>query len=872
MQRFFLKVFFFLLYLLITVKSYAAKPLFVEEGVRSHFIYECNSFTTKSFLLRNPFADDTVKTAKPDTIVAATDGNSALKEKITYSASDSMVVDMVNQKAYLFNSAMVVYEDMKLEAGYIELDFGKNILFSRGISDSSGNMIQKPVSTQGVDKFNAGEITYNFKTKKGKIRDVITQQGDGYIHGRTIKKDSTNVYFVADGKYTTCDDENPHYYIGAKKIKVIPNDKIVTGAAELYVADVPTPLILPFGFFPNKKGRASGLLLPTYGESFQWGFFLKDGGFYFGNNEYVDLALRGDIYSNGSYGLSANTNYNNRYQYNGLLNFKYSQIIDGDKELPDATKNNVFSLQWNHVQDPKANPDRRFSANVNAASSSFNKYNGNVTGSYLTNTMQSNIAFSKVFTGTPFNFSANARHSQNTITKKVDITLPELAFTMSRIYPFKSNSRVGNKWYDKVGISATASARNEISTYDSLLFKNNTIQQMRNGMQLNVPIGTSMNVFKYFTFSPSISARSVLFRQTISQYYDSDSARVFIDTLNNVKIANDFSIQGVLNTRLYGDYFFRTKRLKQIRHVAVPSITASYRPDFSESQYGYYRTVQIDSTGKTAQYSVFQGIYGAPAAGRSGVISFGLNNTLEAKIRQKSDSSASDRKVSLVDNFSINASYNIAAKNFKWSLISLNGRTKLFKKLDVNAVAALDPYQLDTGGVRIERFEWNNKRLGRLINSTISLGTSLRGQEASKTTTNEGQAAKPVITSDLDYLYSHPQAYVDFNIPWNLNAYYNLSYNKPGILKEEITQSLTFNGNIFLTKNWELGLTSGYDFTNKKLTVTSINIHRDLHCWEMNFTWVPFGFRQSFALNINVKSSTLRDLKLTRKRDWYDYQ
>ena len=868
MYNFSVKIFFILVCLLITETNYAALPPYSNGGLENqHKKNKTESFPNHAA----SFAPkDTIKTSVPikDTIITSSSPNSFLKEKITYSATDSLVLDMVNQKAYLYNNAVVIYEDMRLEAGYIELDFGKNVLYSRGIKDSLGNILQKPVSNQNGEKFNAGEITYNFKTKKGKIRDVITQQGDGYIHGRDIKKDSNNMYYVARGKYTTCDLEHPHYYIGAAKIKVIPNNKIITGPAELFIADVPTPLILPFGYFPNKKGRASGILLPTYGESNQWGFFLKDGGFYFGNNEYVDLALRGDIYANGSFGGSAATNYNNRYKFNGDLNLRYSEIIDGDRELPNSTKSNVFFVNWRHAQDPKSNPNSRFSANVNAGSSSYNKFNGNVTGSYLSNTFQSNIAYTKVLTGTPFNFSANARHSQNTITKKVDISLPELALTMNRIYPFKSQTRVGNKWYDKIGLSATANARNEINTYDSLLFSNRTINEMRNGARFTVPIGTSMNVFKYFTFSPAITTGSTIYRQTITKRFNLDSNKVFIDTLNTIQMANDFSLSAGIKTRLYGNYFFRTKRLKQIRHVATPTLSASYRPDFSEGQFGYYQDVQVDTTGKTEQYSRFQnGIYGSPAAGRSGVISFGLNNTLEAKIRQKSDSVPVDKKVSLIDNFSASISYNIAAKNYNWSNINLNGRTKLFKVLDINANATIDPYQMDSAGVRIERFEWNNQRAGRLTSGILSLSTVLHSKENS---------AKPkssdIGTQDqLDYINTHRDQYVDFNVPWNLNIYYNLNYSKPG-LEEEITQSATFSGDLSLTKNWKIMVASGYDFTNKQLTVTSINIYRDLHCWEMRFNWVPFGFRQSFALDINVKSAMLKDLKLTRKKDWYDYQ
>ncbi len=818
-----------------------------------------------------------------DTSIKSSEDNSFLKNKITYNSSDSLIFDMENKKAYLYNNAVVVYEDMKLEAGYIELDFDKNVLFSRGIPDSSGKIVQKPISTQNGEKFNAGEITYNFKTKKGKIKDVITQQGDGYIHGRDIKKDSNNVYYVAHGKYTTCDLEEPHFYIGAKKIKVIPEDKIITGPAELYIADVPTPLVLPFGFFPNKKGRASGILLPAYGESNQWGFFLKDGGFYFGASEYVDLALRGDIYANGSYGARAYSNYNNRYHYSGNLNLSYSRIIDGDLELPNSTKHNDFLIRWTHSQDPKASPNSRFSASVNAGSSSYNKFNSIGTNNYLSNTLQSNISYSKTLTGTPFNFSANALHSQNTITKKVDISLPELALSMNRIFPFKSNTRVGNRWYDKIGVSATANARNEIHSGDSVVFTNSTLQHMQNGARIQVPISTSFNVLKYFTVSPSISSGSSIYYQSIRKHYDADKKALVTDTVNGFEMANDYSLSTGINTRLYGDYFFRTKRLKQIRHVATPSVTASYRPDFSESQYGYYHEIQIDSLGKTDSYTRFQnGIYGAPPVGNSGLLSFGLNNTLEAKIKQQNDSGSTFKKVSLIDNLSIGSSYNIAGKEFKWSTININGRTKLFKLLDVNAKATIDPYQVDSAGRRVDYYEWYKKsaqtfsdlsgrRLGRLTAAGLSLSTSLRskeGQTKKKTTDKSNK-------DEVDYVNAHPDAYVDFNIPWTLNFYYNADYSTSyvaAVLTKKIIQSANFSGDVSVTKNWKISVSSGYDFTNKKFTVTNINIYRDLHCWEMRFRWVPFGFGQSFNLDINIKSATLKDMKLTRKKDWYDYK
>ncbi len=803
-----------------------------------------------------------------DTLKKIGASNSFLKEKVHYSSDDSMRVDLINQKAYLYGNAQVMYEDLKLNAGYIEIDFKNNIVCATSIKDSSGKEIQKPIFEEGEDKFKAGKICYNFETKKGKINDVITQQGDGYIHGRDIKKDTNNVYYVAHGKYTTCDLEHPHYYIGAKKIKVIPNDKIITGPADLYIADIPTPLAIPFGFFPNKKGRASGILIPTYGESSNLGFFLKDGGFYFGNNEFVDFALRGDIYSNGSFGGKANSNYKKRYRYNGGLNVSYARIINGDRALPNSTTQNNFFVRWNHTQDPKAHPNSRFSANVNAGSSSYNKYNGNVTGDYLTNTFQSNIAYSKTFIGTPFNFSANARHSQNTITKKIDISLPELALSMNRIYPFKSKTAVGNKWYDKIGVSASANARNDINTYDSLLFKPQTLQQMKNGVRIAVPISTSFNVLKYFILTPSINTSSDIYFQTIRKHYDPDTKKILVDTIAGAKMGNDINLSTGLSTRLYGDYFFKTKHLKQIRHVATPTITASYRPDFSESQYGYYKNVR-DSTGTTKQYSIFEnGIYDGPAEGRSGLIGFSLNNSLEAKVRQESDSGRVDKKVVLLESFNVGFSYNMAVKNYNWSPININGRTKLFKVMNITAGAILDPYQIDSAGNHIERYEWDNhtQHIGRLTSANLSVSTSLRSKQTSKPKTSNSATQ-----DEIDYINTHRDAYVDFNVPWNLTVYYNLNYNKAGIVKQ-VSQSMTLNGDLSVTKKWKISLTSGYDFTSKKSTLTSINIYRDLHCWEMRFNWVPFGFRQSFSIDINVKSAMLRDMKLSRKKDWYDYK
>jgi len=818
-----------------------------------------------------------------DTLLKPVKSKSFIDEKVKYNAEDSMIIDMENKKAYLYNKAVVIYDDMTLKAGYIEIDFGKNKVYSSGIKDSLGNIFQKPVSEQAGEKFTAGEITYNFKTKKGKIKDVLTQQGEGYIHGGSIKKDSTNVFFVAHGKYTTCNLDHPHFYIGAKKIKVIPDDKIITGPAQLVIMDVPTPLAVPFGYFPNKKGRASGILIPTYGNSTTWGYFLQNGGYYFGNNEYIDLALTGTFYSFGSYALMANSSYKKRYQYNGAVNVSYSQMINGNPQLLTTTKTPNYSIKWQHSQDQKLHPGSSFSANVNIASALNNKYNGDVaSGAYTQNTLQSNISYTKKL-GSNFNFSASAMQSQNTIQKQTTYELPNMVLAMNRIFPFKSNKRVGNYWYDKIGVSATANERNHITQYDSILYSDKlihkNIQQFNNGIQLVVPISTSINLLKYFTLKPSINTTSYLYSKTTEEHLRQDSTKKIDTTIvNHPRIAGTYSFSAQLTTMVYGNYFFKTKRLKQIRHVVTPSINLSYAPDFSESQYGYYKPV-TDSNGTIHKYSVFQnGIMGGPGAGEQGLIGFSLNNTLEAKVKNQTDSGSVMKKVVLIQALTISGSYNAAAKLNKWSPITIAGRTQLFKLLNVNGSASLNPYQIDktgqpiqtnTEGQQYQKYEWNNNRIGRLTAANLALGASFKSKK--KTKPSATTDTDPTNKDELDYIKAHPNAYVDFNIPWTLNVAYNINYSKPAF-KQTITQTTTFSGSLSLTKKWNIGVNSGFDLEAHKLSLTSISVNRDLHCWQMLFTWVPFGLRQSYMLTVNVKSSVLQDLRLQRKGNWQDYQ
>jgi hypothetical protein len=780
-----------------------------------------------------------------------------------------MRFDVINQKMYLFGSAEVTYEDLNLKAGYIELDMKSNMVFAKGRKDSVGNETELPVFTQGPQSFKSHQMTYNFQTKKGRISEVITKEADGYIHGETVKKDSSNTVYIRNGKYTTCDLEHPHYYIEAKKLKVIPNDVIVTGPANLVINDIPTPLVVPFGFFPNKRGQKSGLLIPTYGESASLGFFLRDGGFYWGVSDKLDVALRGDIYSRGSWGAKTSINYVKRYKYTGNFQVNFSNIKIGEKELPTFSQQKDFIIRWSHSQDVKARPGVTFMASVNAGSSNYNRYNSYNPNVYLNNMLQSQISLSKSWLGTPFYLTTSARHSQNTQTKKVDLSLPQVAFFMNRIYPFKSKTRAIPMWYDKIGLSYSAEVRNDISTYDSLFFKPVTYKQMRNGFHQSIPISTSLNVLKYFTVSPSATFNSSAYYQTITKRFDKDTKTVITDTVQGVKVANDFIFSTNLNTKIYGNYQFRKAYVKQIRHLIIPNVSYSYRPDFSEPQWGAYKKVQADTVGNKQEYSIFQNnLWGAPPSGQSSTISWAINNTLEAKVRDSKDTVNHEKKIHIIDMFTISSAYNTALHNFKWQLINMSARTKLFKYLDVNFNGVLDPYQIDDKGVRIEKFQFDRTgNLGRLTNYTVALSTSLRSQ----TNTAAKQSTKGT-KDEVSFINKNPGAYVDFNIPWSLNMYYNFSYVKQGVLPMQQTQSLTFNGDVNLTKKWKIGFTSGYDFKFDQFTFTQLNIYRDLHCWEMKITWVPFGPRQSYMVDINVKSAVLQDLRLTRRRDWYDFQ
>jgi hypothetical protein len=837
----------------------------------------------------------------PNILKDTTIDENAIKAKVHYTAKDSIRLDLASQKVYLYGEAVVEYEKTTMKAAYLEVDFKTHVVLAEGRMDSTRMLIGKPVVKDGDKSFTAMKMKYNYLTKKGKIYEITTQEGDGKILGEAVKKDSTDTYYIEDGRYSTCILDDPHFAIHALKLKVIANDKIVTGPAQLQVMGINTPLAVPFGLFPNKKGRASGIIIPTYGESQNQGFFLQNGGYYFGISDQVDLALKGDIYSHGSYGLKASSGYKVRYQYYGNIDVAYAKNIIENTTSYNVSQDN-YRISWTHTQDSKANPSSNFSANVNAATSNYNNLNATRPADYLSNTLQSNISWRKSFTGTPFNLSVNLRHSQNNINKTIDLSLPDVVLSMNRITPFKRSEDVGDKWYQKIGVSATMEGRNDLHTIDSALFRTNTLTKFQNGIHTSVPISLTLrahlksksrivNSLNFFSLTPNLTINDNLYSSVTRERYfptSKDSGKVVIDTVPHFRNALDYTVSATLATKFYGLYTYKHSIIKAIHHVMTPTVSFVYKPDFGETRYGYYHTVQTTAAGASQNYSVFSnGIFGGPVAGLQESMVLGLNNNLEAKLRPKSDTCTGDRKTSLLENFNINSAYNYAAPHFKWSPLALTAQSSFFKKkVNLSASSSFDPYLMGPSGTDIEKYEVNhNERLARLTNANLSIGTSLHSKDKN--------AGKPKVSTkgspeELEHINKNPDQYIDFNMRWSLSVNYILNYSKTGtadltsispitdfptraLLTNTVTQTLKFNGDVNLTPKWKIGFTSGYDLVKNGISYTNITVHRDLHCWEMLFNWIPYGPRQSYSVDIKVKSAVLQDLKLSRRREWYDY-
>lgn len=815
---------------------------------------------------------------------------SAITSKVVYSATDSISLDLENQKVYMYRDADIKYDKITQKAAYIMIDFDSNTLTALPRKDSTGKEYGKPEFSEGDQEFKSEEMRYNFRTRKGFIRSVITEESDGYMHGDVVKKMSNDVSNMQGGGFTTCNLPHPHFALRFTKAKVIPNNKIVTGPAYMTIEDVPIPIILPFGLFPNKRGQVSGMLIPTYGESRDRGFYLENGGYYFGINDYMELRLLGDIYSRGSWALKPTFNYKKRYKFSGSFNFNYAINTSGIRETESFTKKKDFRLTWTHRQDPKARPKSQFNASVNFGSSTYNRYNPVSRNDLLTNTFGSSVSYATTF-GDKVNFTAALRHSQNTTNKTVNLTLPDISLGVNRFYPLRKPGKASNlKWYDNISMQYNVTARNEVNTYDSLLFTNRMMKGFKNGMQHRIPVSLTLKVLKYFTLTNSLEFNERWYSTSINQTWVNDTlfegkdttvGYVRVDTISGFKAAHEYSFSSSLNTSIYGMLQFRKGPVRALRHVVRPSVSFSYRPDFGADKLGYYRTVQTDTLGNYRRYSIFgndaayQAVYGVPTDGKSGRVNFSINNNLEMKVRSKRDTITGMKKVMLIESFTINSSYDLARDSLRWSPLSLNARTTLFKKLQVTYSAVFDPYIKNDKGRSLNQFEWDvNDRLFRRENSAWNFSLSYNFSSGkNKKTGNQTTVVVP--TEEAEEIINQPESYINWNNPWNFSLSYNLRYNDllnyvTDKRDHKLIQTLGFNGDVNITPKWKVNFTSGYDFELSKLSYTSVSVYRDLHCWEMRFNWIPMGVQKSWNFYIKVKAGVLQDLKLNRKKDFRD--
>ena len=783
-----------------------------------------------------------------------------LQDKIKQFADDSIIFSIDGKKAFLYGNAKVEYQQTTITASYIEINWDQNTIYASFTKDSLQKKIGIPIFSEGKESFKAEEMTYNFQTKKCRVQKIVTKEGDGYILGKTVKKVTDDIFYLHKGDYTTCDAEEPHFSIRANKIKVIAGEKIITGPAYLTFFNQPTPLIIPFGYFPNNEKRSSGLIIPSYGESTNMGFFLKDLGYYFTLNEKMDLSLKSDIYTQGSWNFKSLLRYKNRYKYNGSFNLNYANLKNSYIGFPDYSEKKDFHLRWSHKQDRKANPSFSFSANVEAGSSTYHKNNSYTDNDYLKNTMSSNINLSKSWENKFFqNLNVSLRHSQNISNNNISLTLPQVSLNSKRIHPFKllGNPEERN-WYDKISIKYSMNTKNTISTSDSLLFTKQSISKFKNGMSHNIPISTSIRVFKYFNITPSFNFTERWYLNQIEKKWNPNDSSLTTDTINKFTRGHSYNISAGLNTKIYGLVKFKKHTISAIRHVMSPSISFRYNPDFSNDKYGYYKNVQKNENGEIERYSIMSnGIYGSPSSQKIGNINFSLGNILEMKMKNKEDTIESFKKIKLIESLVISSSYNMFSDSLNLSNIRINARTRLLDIIDINFSSDYDPYISNKNKTnRINRFELaSNNRIARLKSFTTSIGLNINNEIFHKKTEDSEEKNKKTI----------------YNIPWNLNANYILTYDKGHNISSlaDTIQSLAFSGNIKLTEKLKIGFRSGYDFDKKELTYSSIDIYQDLHCWEMLFRWIPIGYHQSYTLTIRVKASALRDLKYEKKKDWF---
>lgn len=838
-----------------------------------------------------------------DSLAADSIKKPVIEDPIVYNAEDSIVVSFDGQKVYLYNNAKVTYQQIELSAYYIELNLETKEIFAKGILDSTETMVQKPIFKQGSEEYESETMRYNFESEKAFITKVVSKQGEGIILSDRTKKIGEEIFITEKAKYTTCDAEHPHFYMHLTKAKVISNKKIITGPAYMVLEDFPIYFpILPFGYFPNSPTYSSGILVPTYGEEQNRGFFLRDGGYYWAAGEYFDLAVRGEIYSKGSWGVQTHTNYRKRYKFSGGFDFRYNVNVYGESGLDTYQKSKQYAIIWNHSQDQKANPSRTFSASVNLSSSGYDKqnsYEGQIGGNqYLQTQKSSSISYSQKFENTPFNMSINLRHSQNSLDTTLTLSLPEMTFSMAKIYPFRKKNRTGPvKFYEKFGINYTGNLRNTITAKEYDLLKKDFPDDWKNGIQHNIPFAfPGFNLAKYINVSPSIGYNEKWYFKKYNYtyvadevFYDEfgDPSHIDKDTISGLSRVYDYNYSLSASTNIYGMFMPRNpnSKIKGIRHKLTPSASFSYRPDFGEARFGYWQEVQIDSTGKTDFFDVNKGgVYGdSPGRGASGAISLALNNNLEMKVLETKDTTNTKsgdkyKKVKIIDNLSLASSYNLIADSLNLAPISIRARTTV-AGVSINMGTLIDPYMINDKYQRINEYVWNNKtgfsRIGRLTNANLSFGMNFNSKKKENKKGPSPGGGPAAIAGDDEETRIVPElnpGYMDFNMPWTFGFDYSFSYNGPSksAPNGRFSQTLGIRGTLDLTEKWKISMNTNFDIQAGEFSYTTLNINRDLHCWQMAFNFVPFGYMKSYSFTINAKSSMLKDLRLQKRESNYD--
>tara|TARA_R100001369_G_scaffold20091_2_gene36876 strand:- start:65319 stop:67982 length:2664 start_codon:yes stop_codon:yes gene_type:complete len=844
--------------------------------------------TTK--LISNPIQIDSVK-KKP----------SLLTDVVAYKAEDYMRLSPRENRMYLYDQAQITYGDMVINAGLIILDNEKNEVYAYGIPDSLGNYSQKPVFTQAQNTVKPDSIRFNFKSKKALVYNSRTEEGAFKVRGEVTKRENDSVYFMQNVKFTTSEnEEDPDYYFYARRIKFVPKKKIVTGLVNMYIADVPTPLGLPFGYFPLTEEETSGFIIPSFGQSNNRGYSLQNGGYYFAISDYVDLLALGDYYTNGSYGLRLQSSYALRYRFRGNVNFRYENLLNSERGFPDFTQSSVYNFQWSHSQDTKSSPNSRFSASVNLGSSNYyqQSINQTNTANFLNNTLSSSVSYSKTFPGEPqVNLSIAATHTQNSNTGAINMTLPTVQGSVSRIFPLAPKLGAKKGLIENINFQYNFRGENRIQTFDSLFLKPEMFRDANFGAQHTIPISTNFKYFSNLSVSANANYQENWIFKTFERSYDQINRKVVIDTIEGFDSFRTYNFSTGIGTTVYGMMNFgKDKKIQAIRHVMRPSISYNYNPSF-EKYYDQYEIVDNlnPSQNQIVDYTRFQGsLYGTPSQLFSSSIGLSISNTLEAKVRDRDSTALEAKKIKLLNNFSVSTAYSLSTDSLRLSPISLRGSIPIVEnKLDINLGANLDIYALDNNNRRVDKLNINNGgSLFRMTSANVSFGYAFSSKDFEKGTENKDKQDNETFRSggrpddlfgkatDLDGNFQDEEDVFDkegeeekknewynYKIPWDLRLAYTMTYSNNVRQSEISSHSIMFSGDIEIAPKWVIGASSGYDIKDRGFTYTQLRFQRDLDSWRMSFNWIPFSERSSWNFFIGIKSSVLSDIKYDKRRE-----